>query len=117
MSLLRVKGGDVRGVRAGAAEGPFLLLELAVDAAVPCGADDGGEWRWLRPVPSCLAELAAGGRHAALRIPAAVRCAHPVVRAVAPSLPPSSWTADAVTLDGLLREVAYKMNYMPKYGS
>ncbi|KEG07074.1 hypothetical protein DQ04_11011010 [Trypanosoma grayi] len=102
----------------------LLLLDITCDKAVPCNGgnddDDGGRtherWRWLRPTPSCHAELSNGVRGAHVYFPVAMRCSYPLFRVGAPPpLPP--WTAVAVTLEGLLREVGYKVGRLPKYGS
>ncbi|RNF27340.1 uncharacterized protein Tco025E_00410 [Trypanosoma conorhini] len=97
----------------------LLLLELACDRAVPSatGVLAPDEWDWLRPPQSCLAELTESERSAAVYVPAVMRCSAPLLRATAPQPPASLWRGSAVTLNGVLREVGYKVGCLPKYGS
>ncbi|KAH8617638.1 hypothetical protein ERJ75_000351900 [Trypanosoma vivax] len=97
-----------------------LLVEIRCDS--PISKDDvesaaGDEWDWLRPKQSCMAEL----RHeewdnANELLPVTMWCAEPVIR----SFPRSAELANEtsiVTLDGLMRELGYKVGCLPKYGS
>ncbi|EAN84957.1 hypothetical protein C3747_103g138 [Trypanosoma cruzi] len=97
----------------------LLLLELACEKAMPFAAEytAGDEWSWIRPPSSYFAELTESERDAAVCIPAVMRCSCPLARATASLLSPSLWMNSAVTLNGMLREVGYKVGCLSKYGS
>ncbi|ORC84480.1 uncharacterized protein TM35_000441360 [Trypanosoma theileri] len=137
VSLLRCEDAAIASVREEllAQRRPaVLIVQLACETAVPCGRDelqyntvpncvdaavavnpndDKRRWGWLRPVQSCMAEL-PGCRGVCLA--ALLHSALPLLRARV-ATPPPKWTTAAVTMDGLLREVGYKVGCLPKYGS
>ncbi|RNF04120.1 hypothetical protein TraAM80_05355 [Trypanosoma rangeli] len=122
ISLLRADAATFAGTRQqllAQRDPTLLLLELACDRAVPSATEvlSRDEWSWIRPPPSCFAELTESERRTAIYIPVAMRCSAPLVRATASQLPLSLWRGTAVTLKGVLREVGYKVGCLPKYGS
>ncbi|CCD12911.1 unnamed protein product [Trypanosoma congolense IL3000] len=101
-----------------------ITLEIFYSEATtwnPANVMPSDEWQWLRPTPSCLAEMrhsSSGTCGTVASLPATMRCAKPVIRAQLPALGPGSvpWSA-AVTLEGMMREVGYKVGCLSKYGS
>lgn len=101
-----------------------IVIVLEIDCSSPSkwdirDSESNSGWKWLQPTPSCLAELQKhGGCSSGVWLQAAMRCSKPVVRVQLPPSPQTSvpW-ASAVTLDGLMREVGYKVGCLPKYGS
>ncbi|KAH9600911.1 hypothetical protein LSM04_002646 [Trypanosoma melophagium] len=138
VSLLRcedVTVAKVREVLLARRRPAVLLVQFACDTAVECNRDemqynavnsplhgtvvvnpndDRRRFGWLRPVQSCLAEMPLCGTVVCMTV--ILQSAVDILR-VRAATPVPNWTSAAVTIDGLLREVGYKVGCLPKYGS
>lgn len=96
------------------------LSQAACNTVVPPSTEAATRLTWLRPPPSYLSELAQSGSASPATlyaVPVHLFSNQPIIRSRGANALTTGTDANKCTIDALLRELAFKAGYLPKYGA